>query len=187
LGQLIALAWHPTAGCVVEPTLANVLQPLALVLQLLAFARPALTLVGRRLTNVRQVIALISDDVATIRSCAEIAPSGLHRDRSFGGATLVVGVQLLEPSGLLVLVQRLAMQVGGLPVQLAQARVGRVGHQVLAAFGGRALAAGLLARPLAELLRAPSPFTMPLETSIGHDQTVPRNCPVQNRPVTHGV
>ena len=39
--------------------------------------------------------ALIGDAVATIRSCAEIAvPRGLHRDRSLGGAALVLGVQL---------------------------------------------------------------------------------------------
>jgi hypothetical protein len=84
------------AGRFVETTLAAVLPPFALVLQLLAFARAALALVGGRLTNVRVVIALIGDAVATIRSCAEIAaPRGLHRDRSLGGAALVLGVQLL--------------------------------------------------------------------------------------------
>jgi hypothetical protein len=172
LGQLIALARRPMAGRFVETTLAAVLPPFALVLQLLAFARAALALVGGRLTNVRVVIALIGDAVAAIRRCAESAPGGLPRDRSLGGAALVVDVQLLETSRLLVLVHRLAVQVGGLPVQLAQAGIGRVGHQVLRAFGGCALAASLLARAVAELLRAPSPLTMLLGTWSGHDPTV---------------
>lgn len=75
--------------------------------------------------------------------------------------------------------QRLAVQVGGLPVQLAQVATGRVDHQVLGAFGGCALAAGLLARAVAELLRAPSPLTMLLGTWSGHDHTVLRTAAVR--------
>jgi hypothetical protein len=37
-----------------------------------------------------------------IRGCPGITSGrGLHRDRSLGGAALVVSVQLLQPSGLL--------------------------------------------------------------------------------------
>jgi hypothetical protein len=71
----------------------------------------------------------------------------------------------------------LAVQFGGLPVQLAQPRVGRAGHQVLGAFGGSALAAGLLARAVAELLRTLSPLTMLLGPWSGHAETVPRTPP----------
>jgi len=110
-------------GCFVETMLAGVEFPLALVLQLLAFTGAALALVGHQLTNVRDLIALIGDDVATIRGCAGII---LARVCSFGGVALVVGVQPLEPSSLLVLVLRLAVHIGGLPMQLAQARIGRV-------------------------------------------------------------
>jgi len=58
---------------------------------------------------------------------------------------------MLFTAGLAAIV---AMQVGGLPVQVAQARVGRVGHQVLAAFVSRALAAGLLAPARSVVARA---------------------------------
>ena len=128
------------------------------------FTGAPVALVGRRLPNIGEVIALIGDDVATICGCDVIALGGLERDGSLSGAALVVGVELLQPSGFLVLAQRLAMEVRGLPVQLAQARVGRVGHQALAAFGGRALATGLLVCTVAELLRAPRPLTMLLGT-----------------------
>ena len=85
------------------------------------------------------------------------------------------GVQLLEPSGLLVQVQRLAVQVGGLSMDLAQARMGPVSYQALAAFGGDALAAGPLTRPIAELPCALSPLAMLLGTLSRHDLTVPRS------------
>jgi hypothetical protein len=90
-------------------------------------------------------------------------------------------MQLLQLSGFLVLAQRLAMEVPGLPVQLAQARVGGLGHQVLAAFGGRALATGLLVRAVAELLRPPSPLTMLLGTWSVHDRTVLRRPAVRGQ------
>ena len=70
------------------------------------------------------------------------------------------------------------MQVSGLPVQLAQVRIGRIDHQTLAAFGGRALGTGLLMRPVAELLRAPSPLAMLFGPCTGHDWTVLRTAAV---------
>jgi hypothetical protein len=77
-----------------------------------------------------------------------------------GGALLVLGVQGLELCGLLVVPQRLLVQLGGLPMEIAQHRIGRFGHQPLAALGRLALAEGPLARPLTELLGAPSPLAM---------------------------
>ena len=94
-GQLIALARRPTAGRFVETTLAVVLQLLAFGRAALAIVRALLAIVGRGLANVRDVIALIGDDIATIRSRAKIARPRLDRDRSLGGAALVVSVQLL--------------------------------------------------------------------------------------------
>ena len=169
--QLIAPTWRPTSGGLVETTLAGIELALALVLQPLAFTGTALALVGRHLTRVRDAIALIGDDVATIRRSAWIL---LPRERTLGGFALVVGVQPLQPSSLLVLALRFAMQIGDLPVQLAQARVGRLGHQVLGAFGRHALTGGPLSRAVAELLRAPSPLTMLLGPRSGHTETLPR-------------
>jgi hypothetical protein len=125
------------------------------------------------------VVPPIGEDVTTIRSRADITSHrASHPERLLGGAALVVGVQGLKPSGLLVLVHRLTVQVGSLPVQLAQARVGRAGHQILAALGGRPLAGDLLTRPIAELLGAPSALTMLLEICGGHNPTVlPRPLP----------
>src|SRR4051812_48722360 len=121
-------------------------------------------------------VALLGHAVPTMRSRAETrAPRGLERERALGGAALVSGVQLLKLSRLLVVGQRAAVQLGGLPVQLAQARVGRIGHQALGAFGGYALAGGVLACAVTELLRAPSPLAMLLRIGSGHHHTVMRN------------
>jgi hypothetical protein len=168
-GQLIALVRRPTAACFVETPLGLVLPPFALVLELLALVRAVLALVGRQFTHIREVIALIGDDVATIRRCAGISCGrGLDRDGSLGGATRLVGLMLMQPNGLLVPVQRLAMQLGRLPVQLAHAGVGCLGHQVLAALSGCPLAANLLAGLVAQPLRAASLLTMLLELCEGH-------------------
>src|SRR5204862_4508399 len=89
-----------------------------------------------------------------------------------GGAERVIGAQLLQPSDVLVPVQGLAMEFGGLPVNLAQGRVGAVGHQLLAALGGGLLVGLLLSRPVGELLRTPSPLMVLLGISGGHDSTL---------------
>ncbi len=52
LGQLVALARRPMAGRFIETTLAQVLLSFAIVLQLFAFTRAALTLVGRGVPQV---------------------------------------------------------------------------------------------------------------------------------------
>jgi len=70
------------------------------------------------------------------------------------------------------------MQFSG-PVQLTQGRVSCVAHQALAAFGGRAFAAGLLVRPIAELLCALRPPMVLLSTSSAHDRTTPRAAAVR--------
>jgi hypothetical protein len=165
---------HRVTGCSFDAAFAFVLHLLAVVLHMLALVRAALALVGFLVVDVRDVIAVIGGRIARPR----ITPATADRVRALGGTTLMRNVQLLELGGLLVVLQRFAVRCGGPPMEIGQHRVGRLGHQLLAAFGGRALAAGLLTRLVAELLRAPSPLAMLLGTRTGHDRTVLRNTAV---------
>jgi len=88
--------------------------------------------------------------------------------RACGGAKLVLCVHALEFGGILIVLQRSTVQRGGTLVDIGQDGVGLLEHQALAAFGGLALGAGVLARLIGEPLRAPCTLAMLVGACGGH-------------------
>ncbi len=146
----------------VEAAFPFVLLMLAQVLLSLAFVRDTLALIDQHVAAIRDVVAIVRGRVTTIRlQIAHLAvTSALGTVPALGRATLMLGVQPLQLGGLLVVLHRFAVQLGGLPMEIAQSWVRRFGHQALAAFGRLAFTVRPLARSVTELLGPPGPVAM---------------------------
>jgi hypothetical protein len=160
LALVIAQMRPPVPRGRVDPTFAFVHLALAHVLLALAFVRDTVALIGRRVAEIRGAIALLGGRVTTSRVSIAITPAQFAALLTLGGAALVLGVQQLEVGRLLVVLQRLAVHLGCLPMEVAQDRVGGFGHETLAALGRLTLAERPLTRLIAQSLGAPSPLTM---------------------------
>jgi hypothetical protein len=151
--------------------LAFVLRLLAVILDQLAFVRAALAPVGPVVPDIGEAVALIGGRVPAIRggvARAGIAPGAVDHVRAFGGVPLMLGVHALEFGGILIVLQRLTVQRGGTLVEIGQDGVGLLEHQALAAFGGLALGAGVLAGLIGEPLRALCTLAMLVRACGGH-------------------
>jgi hypothetical protein len=168
LGEPLALAQCPASGCVVAPALAFVCEPFALIGAVLAR-------VGRLLAPVGEPLALIRGRVAAIGG--RVAHGGRRRatfdgGRVLGRAALVFRVHLMDLGRLLVIREGSAVQRRGLAMDLGERGIRGLVQQALAALGGQAFAAGLLARPVAQAQGATDPCAMLLGARIGHGETI---------------
>ena len=134
-----------------------------------AVVRESLATVGCPVAVVGAAFAFIGGCVATIRHGAA------HDGRGtvgllclFGGAAFVRGVLALKLGGVLVVLLRSAVKRSGLAVELREVGICLFVAQPLAAFGGGAFGAGLLACAVAELLCTLGVLTMLVGGSTVH-------------------
>jgi len=161
-GQMFTLLGRQTAGRLVEAALAIVLSALAIV-------RESLARVGSPFAVVGAAFAFIGGYVATIGH-------GVARDGRgtagllclFGGAAFMRGVLALKLGGEFVVLLRLAVERSRLAMEIREVGICLFVAQPLAAFGGGAFGAGLLARAVAELLCTLGASTVPVAGGTVH-------------------
>jgi hypothetical protein len=158
-GQMGALLRGPTCGCLMELALS-------VVLEVLAAVRNALTPVGSLVALVGEVFASISVGIAM--GAVGVAPVGIRTLCLLGGAAFVCGVLALQFGGTFVVLLRLAVNGGGLAMEVGEGRVGLFDDEPFAAFGGGAFGTGLFAREVAQLLSSLGALTMLVGGSTGH-------------------